>query len=123
MFCLVYLLILAMLLALSACKEEPAKTSKNDIISFEIGDVGGIFYQTEKNTIISLIVPAESDLSALTPVITVSDGATVSPASGVENNFTNPVTYTVTAENGNIRHFTVTVKAAEKDESKRHSQF
>ncbi len=113
-FCLVSLLVLVMLLALPGCKEEPAKSSKKDIISFEIGDARGVFDQIENNTTISLIVPADSDLSKLTPVITVSDGATVSPASGVENNFTNPVTYTVTAENGDIRHFTVNVEAAEK---------
>ncbi len=115
-FCLASLLTLVMLLALPGCKEEPAKSSKNDIVSFEIDGVDGKFSRPDNNTteIIYLTVPADSDLSALTPVITVSDGATVSPASDVERDFTNPVTYTVTAENGDIRHFTVTVTAAEK---------
>ena len=41
------------------------------------------------------------------PVITVSDGATVSPASGVEQDFSDPVTYTVTAEDGTVKTYTV----------------
>lgn len=41
------------------------------------------------------------------PVITVSDGATVDPASGVEQDFTNPVTYTVTAQDGTTKTYTV----------------
>jgi hypothetical protein len=45
----------------------------------------------------------------MTPTISVSPGAAVSPASGTVCNFTNPVTYTVTAENGDTETYTITV--------------
>ncbi len=49
------------------------------------------------------------DLTALKPVIEVSAGATVSPASGEAQNFTSPVEYTVTAQDGTTKLYTVTV--------------
>jgi hypothetical protein len=45
-------------------------------------------------------VPLGTNLTSLTPDIAISAGATVSPASGIAQNFANPVTYTVTAQNG-----------------------
>ena len=50
-----------------------------------------------------------ADLTNLTPVITVSDGATVSPASGVVQDFTNPVIYTTTDSYGYSQTYTVTI--------------
>jgi len=61
----------------------------------------------EANTI-ALTMPSDTDLSSLTPAITHT-GASINPASGVAQNFTGPVTYTVTALNGNTRSYTVTV--------------
>ncbi|MFA8299236.1 MAG: choice-of-anchor J domain-containing protein [Hyphomicrobiales bacterium] len=49
---------------------------------------------------ISLYFPENTSLIALTPEIEFSFGATVSPASGETRDFTNPVTYTVTSEDG-----------------------
>lgn len=49
---------------------------------------------------VSILMPCATAVTALTPTITVSAGATISPASGVAQDFTTPVTYTVTAENG-----------------------
>lgn len=43
------------------------------------------------------------------PTIEVSAGATVSPASGVEQDFSSAVTYTVTAEDGTVKTYTVSV--------------
>jgi len=51
-----------------------------------------------------------TEVTALTPTITVSDGATIDPASEVEQDFTNPVIYTVTAQDGvTTKDWTVTV--------------
>jgi len=50
----------------------------------------------------------------LTPTITLSSGATVIPASGVSRDFTSPVPYTVTAEDGvTYQEWTVTVTQEE----------
>lgn len=57
----------------------------------------------EGNTITFTVSASATDtlLSALVPTITVSEGATVSPASGSSVDFSNgPVTFTVTAQDG-----------------------
>jgi hypothetical protein len=44
----------------------------------------------------------------------IIDESTYSPTSGTARDFTNPVTYTVTAENGTTKPYTVTVNLAER---------
>ncbi|MBK6965946.1 MAG: DUF5018 domain-containing protein [Bacteroidales bacterium] len=62
---------------------------------------------------ITLEVNPTTPLTALSPVISVSAGATINPASGVIRDFTNPVSYTVTAEDGTTtKEWTVTVTNA-----------
>lgn len=51
----------------------------------------------------------EENLRSLKPVILVSEGASISPASGVAQDFTNPVNYTVTAQDGSTKVWTVSV--------------
>jgi hypothetical protein len=65
---------------------------------------------------IAVDMPYGTDVTALAPVITVSSLATVNPASGVSQNFTNPVNYTVTAENGTTAVYTATVTVANPTE-------
>ena len=61
-------------------------------------------------TAVTLTVPDGTDVTALNPTCTVSANATVSPASGTTRNFTDPQTYTVTAQNGiTEKVYTVTV--------------
>ncbi|WKK84059.2 hypothetical protein QYS48_17785 [Marivirga arenosa] len=63
-------------------------------------------------------LPYFADLSNLSPVITVSDNATISPEAGVEQDFTNPVIYEVTAENGATQKYIVDIyreKSPEND--------
>jgi hypothetical protein len=84
--------------------------TSNDIVSFTIP--GQSFSTTINNTnhTVSLIMPYGTNLTALTPTITVSQAATINPLSGVSRNFTNPVTYTVTGGNGtSTQIWTITV--------------
>ncbi|WP_419822766.1 S-layer homology domain-containing protein [Anoxybacterium hadale] len=60
---------------------------------------------------IALTVPYGTDVTALVPAITHT-GASVSPNTGVAQNFTNPVTYTVTAADSSTQQYTVTVSVA-----------
>ncbi|PKN91377.1 MAG: hypothetical protein CVU44_19890 [Chloroflexi bacterium HGW-Chloroflexi-6] len=62
-------------------------------------------------TDIAITVPYGTDVTALTPTIT-HNGASVSPDSDITQNFTNPVTYTVTASNTTTQDYTVTVTVA-----------
>lgn len=60
-------------------------------------------------TSIGVTVPYATEVTALTPNITVSAGATIVPASGTARDFTKPQTYTVTAQDGTKKTYTVTV--------------
>ena len=55
-------------------------------------------------------------LSTLAPTFTISQGAVVDKQSGTEQDFTQPVVYTVTSEDGIVRkQYTVAVVGKEKD--------
>jgi len=66
----------------------------------------GAINETAKT--INVSVPHGTSVTSLTPTITYT-GASISPASGAAQNFTNPVNYTVTAEDGSTQTYTVTV--------------
>jgi formylglycine-generating enzyme required for sulfatase activity len=78
----------------------PAK----DITAFSILGIPG----TVGANTVTITVPYGTDLSSLTPTITIT-GASVSPASGVAHDFTSPQTYTVTAADGSTKDYTVIV--------------
>lgn len=82
---------------------------KPEISSFTFADpdVTGVISQDEKT--ISVTVPSGTDLTSLKPSV-VHNGASVSPASGQAQDFTNPVTYTVTANDGTTQSYKVSVK-------------
>ncbi len=66
---------------------------------------------SESNHTVSLTVPYGTNISALSPSIEYT-GVAVSPASGVAQNFSNPVTYTVTSVDGTTQNYTVSVAVA-----------
>jgi len=79
-----------------------------DIVTFSVLGVAG---SISGNTI-TQYVPFGTPLETLQPAITVSDQATVSPASGATVDFSgssNPVTFTVTAGNSLTNAYQVTV--------------
>ena len=72
-------------------------------------DVAGIVHTST----VSAEVPFGTDVTGLVPDITVSSGATVQPAGGSAQDFTETVDYTVTAEDGETTSvWTVTVTIA-----------
>jgi len=80
-------------------------TVSNPITSFKINDVAGVINNSAKT--ISVVLPDGTDLTALQPVIELSQGVTITPASG-SIDFSSPVAFTVT--NGTISAvYTVTV--------------
>ena len=64
---------------------------------------------TEGAHTITVAVPSGTNVTALVPTITISGGASISPLSGVAQNFTSPVAYTVTAQDNSTQIYTVTV--------------
>ena len=69
--------------------------------------VAGVVDATAKT--ISATVASGTDVTKLVPTITLSDKATVSPATGAAQDFSKAVTYTVTAEDGSTQAYTATV--------------
>jgi len=67
---------------------------------------------TITGTNIDVIVPYGTTVTNLIPTIAVSAKSTISPISGTGKNFTDPVIYTVTAEDGTKKEYTVTVTVA-----------
>ena len=82
--------------------------NEKSILSFNVMDPACEGMINEEEKIITLAFPMGTDLTHLVPVIEVSEGATVDPASGVEQDFSDPVEYTVTAINGTTATYTVT---------------
>ncbi len=83
-------------------------SSARDILTFSVaGQVGSSLIDTASHTV-TFYMPSGTSVNSLAPVITVSSSATVSPASGTAGNFTNPVTYTVTAQDSSTQNWTVT---------------
>jgi len=111
----IFLLLASLMIYMfSACSVGPTgagvvKSSAKDITAFSIGDRVGAISGTD----ITVTMPyGTTDVTGLTPTITVSAGASVSPASGVAQDFTSPITYTVTAADGSTKAYKVTVTVA-----------
>jgi hypothetical protein len=81
-------------------------SSANYITAFSIDNKMGVINGAD----ITVEIPASDvDIADLTPTIENSAKASVSPASGVARDFTNPVTYTVTAADGSTKVYTAKV--------------
>ncbi len=104
------LILAAIFLVVSCTKEEAVpKSTEKSITAFSFNTLNPAVSGIINGATITLGVPLNTPLNALVPTISVSDKATVSPASGVAQNFSNPVNYTVTAEDGTTQAFTVNV--------------
>jgi hypothetical protein len=110
-----YLLISSVIFTQSSCTKDDAggtiitpKQSGNSILGVSINSnvkfPAIIQIDSAKNTIY-LNLSENYDISAITPKIIISTGATISPASGMTLNFKDPVSYTVKAENGITRTY------------------
>ena len=105
------------LIVLASCSDDdptpetPVKSGSNMITAFKFAaltpEVVGTVLVSSKT--ITATVLHGTDLTKLVPTVTISDKATVTPASGVAQDFTAPVKYTVTAEDGSKQDYTVTI--------------
>ncbi len=79
-------------------------SKEKDIISFSLKGKSA----TISGTNITVTLPHNTSITSLTPSIAYSENATITPQGA--QNFTSPVKYTVSAEDGTTKVYTVTVK-------------
>jgi len=80
-------------------------SNAKEITGFTIPNQVGNTYISYRDEI-SITMPYGTDVSNLTPTIVYS-GTSIAPASDVAQDFTDPVEYTVTAEDGSTKTYTV----------------
>lgn len=87
------------------------KSTTKDLTKFSFAALSPVVDATidASTKAITATVPAGTDLTKLVPTITISDKATVSPATGVAQDFSKEVNYTVTAEDGGTVVYKVNV--------------
>jgi len=88
------------------------KSSAKDITKFSFAALSPAVDATidASAKTISATVPAATDVTKLVPTITISDKATVNPATGTAQDFSKEVSYTVTAEDASTAVWKVNVK-------------
>ncbi len=111
------------LFAMSACDkvDEPYLKSEekdNTIHRFAINNVDGYVNTGLKTVIFTMEEGMDYDITNLTPEIEICKYATIEPASGVAQDFSEPVRYTVTAYNGDVAVYTVMVQSGNLDDKK-----
>ncbi|CAN5322311.1 hypothetical protein BH09BAC4_BH09BAC4_27320 [soil metagenome] len=89
----------------------PPKSSEKQITEFKFTSLNPVVSATIDQTTrkITAQLPPNTNVASLVPLITVSAKATVSPGLGIAQNFTNPVNYTVVAEDGSSQVYQVSV--------------
>ncbi len=108
-------------ITISSCSSDddsgPAQSSDKLITSFVFSNLNPPVGGTITANAITVTVGSNTDVTNLVPTIVISPEATVSPASGAAQNFSSPVTYTVTAEDGSTANYTVTVSRTQSSEA------
>ena len=90
------------------------RSAKKDILTFKFADFTPVAEGDIDTTLRTVLVrvPVASKVLALKPTITLSPEASVNPNNQVAQNFTNPVTYLVTASDCTKRAYRVSVIVA-----------
>jgi outer membrane protein assembly factor BamB len=106
------------MLFLLACGKDKIKDPSKEILTLDILKADStIFNKLDVSIILEqdtvwVILPPGADLANIKPIVTFK-GKTIAPLSGKTINFTNPVVFTITADDGTTRNYVVVVKAHE----------
>ena len=93
---------------LSSCIKDEPLNPEADILSFSLPDSAMLISSRIGNNDINVFVTDGSKIDAISPIITITPGATISPAPDEARDFTTPQTYTVYSEDGeNSKTYTV----------------
>lgn len=96
----------------------------NDILSFQLPGQSGLSQINTDTRTITIAMPAQADLTAIVPLsIEISNLATIQPGTDVIQNFSEPVIYTVTAEDGTNAIWTINTETAQSNPQLPNSNF
>lgn len=109
-------------LLFSSCIRKEAPNKEADILKVEVKGVKLIREPQISNTEVRMLALEGEDVTAVTLTFTLSKGATISPESGKPQDFTNPVIYTVTAEDKTtVKKYVVSILKPQKKEGKSYT--
>ncbi len=89
------------------------QSGEAEILSFEIENQIGDAVINSQAAEVTVKMYQGADITNLSPDIDISNGASISPESGLMQDFSNPVIYTVVAENGDTKVWTTKVELIE----------
>lgn len=103
------MLIVSMAIMSCSDNDDPVKSSEKQLLSFKVKEQQATVSSNDKT--VTLSFASAVDLTSLAPEIEISDKASITPASGEVKDFTSPVKYTITAEDGTTSVYTITITA------------
>lgn len=96
-------------LLLSSCIKDEPQWREADIVSISLPEDIMLNYVVSEEKFTILLTP-QANYKELAPTFALSEGATISPASGTKVDFTDDVVYTVTSQDGQTqRKYTLSV--------------
>lgn len=98
-------------------------SSAKSITSFNFSNSQISTSVDQSNRVITINVPYGFSVASLAPTIGVSTGATISPASGVAQNFSSSRTYTVKAQDGSAQTYTTNLVVGPKSDANQITSF
>ncbi|HEX2919618.1 MAG TPA: hypothetical protein VHO50_00485 [Bacteroidales bacterium] len=109
-------LLIMLIFIVSGCEKDdpkpaPVVSPGKEVVSFKVTSLNPVVTAVldTTNKIITVTVPNNTNVTALAPEIVLAPGYSISPASGSAQNFTNPVSYTVTRPNNTTSTWTAKV--------------
>jgi ligand-binding sensor domain-containing protein len=106
----IFLIFIGGLFLLTSCKKDVTKSDKKEILTFSLNEQIDTAKIDNSEKQISILVVPSANMKKLCPQITISEKATIKPASGDTVDFSAlPVTYSVTAEDNSVQEWKVYV--------------
>ncbi|MGL5561255.1 MAG: PCMD domain-containing protein [Tannerellaceae bacterium] len=91
-------LLLILLFGATSCIQDAPLNPEADILSISLPGNVTLGEPVFNQNSISIYVTEDANITDIAPIIDITEGATISPASGTSQNFTNSVVYTVTSQ-------------------------
>lgn len=115
-------ILIALILFFSRCKDEEAPVNVQserfiEYFAFESFDPIRVGEINNEEGVIEITIPFQTEDYVLSPTIEISEGATIEPEIGTEQDFSDFVVYTVTAPDGAQKLYTILTSEANSNDA------